>query len=382
MEKKTIGSFIAALRRANGMTQQELADRLHVSNKAVSRWEREESAPDLTLIPVLAEIFGITSDELLRGERSGDKKTEPPQNRDKAEKQLRYLVSRSLRSFKTSCMIAIMLSVIGLILLYAVSYGFYKPQIGFALLAILAAASITLTGIAMMRLREVREENELISDAEASLSEKIKLCEFRFSALSFGTSLLAFALGLPLICYSDSSFESVITFSSYLYVLPPFLLATGILLLNGIPAYKSLILGIRPIFDSTQKNCAKITAVQGALALLFAILIDGAQKDFYSSFLSYIALLPLLGVFISVPIFCRLFRTDKKDVLISGIRNALLTLILMLYLDARIVGKVVGDGYEYVYVSDDRATNFFLILFSIALLVTAEILRRRIKKTS
>lgn len=45
MERKTIGSFIAALRKANGMTQKELADRLPVSDKAVSRWERDECAP-------------------------------------------------------------------------------------------------------------------------------------------------------------------------------------------------------------------------------------------------------------------------------------------------------------------------------------------------
>ena len=41
MEKKTIGGFIAALRKANGMTQKDLAERLNVSDKTVSRWERE-----------------------------------------------------------------------------------------------------------------------------------------------------------------------------------------------------------------------------------------------------------------------------------------------------------------------------------------------------
>lgn len=66
MERKTIGSFIAALRKANGMTQKELADRLPVSDKAVSRWERDECAPDISLIPVIAELFGVTSDELLK----------------------------------------------------------------------------------------------------------------------------------------------------------------------------------------------------------------------------------------------------------------------------------------------------------------------------
>ena len=66
MEKKTIGSFIAALRRAKGMTQKELAEKLYVSDKTVSRWECDESTPDLYLIPVIADIFGITADELLR----------------------------------------------------------------------------------------------------------------------------------------------------------------------------------------------------------------------------------------------------------------------------------------------------------------------------
>ncbi len=73
MEKKTIGQFIAALRKANGMTQKELAEKLNVSDKAVSRWERDENAPDLSLIPVIAEIFGVTSDEILRGERAAAK---------------------------------------------------------------------------------------------------------------------------------------------------------------------------------------------------------------------------------------------------------------------------------------------------------------------
>lgn len=69
MEKKTIGSFITALRKANGMTQKDLAEKLNVSDKTISRWERDDGTPDLSVIPVIAEIFGVTCDELLRGER-------------------------------------------------------------------------------------------------------------------------------------------------------------------------------------------------------------------------------------------------------------------------------------------------------------------------
>ena len=71
MEKKTLGSFLSILRKAKGMTQRELAELLNVSDKAVSRWERDESMPDILLLPVIADIFDVSCDDLLRGERKG-----------------------------------------------------------------------------------------------------------------------------------------------------------------------------------------------------------------------------------------------------------------------------------------------------------------------
>ena len=59
MEKKTTGQFLSVLRKAKGMTQRELAELLNVSDKAVSRWERDESMPDILLLPVLADIFDV-----------------------------------------------------------------------------------------------------------------------------------------------------------------------------------------------------------------------------------------------------------------------------------------------------------------------------------
>ena len=70
MEAKSIGKFIATLRKANGYTQAQLAEMLGVSNKTISNWENEVSYPDLSLIPVIADMFNVTSDELLRGEKN------------------------------------------------------------------------------------------------------------------------------------------------------------------------------------------------------------------------------------------------------------------------------------------------------------------------
>lgn len=69
LDKEKMGLFIAQLRREKEATQKELADRLYVSDKAVSKWERGLSVPDISLLLPLAEILGVTTTELLRGER-------------------------------------------------------------------------------------------------------------------------------------------------------------------------------------------------------------------------------------------------------------------------------------------------------------------------
>ena len=76
MKKKTLGMMIASLRKENGMTQLDLAEKMGVTDKAVSKWERDLSCPDVNTIPKLAEVFGISVDELMqiKAEAQGDGK--------------------------------------------------------------------------------------------------------------------------------------------------------------------------------------------------------------------------------------------------------------------------------------------------------------------
>ena len=134
MEKKTIGGLIAALRKANGMTQKDLAEQLNVSDKTVSRWERDDGAPDLSVFPVIAEIFDITCDELLRGERKSPQQQETtPENTPtpKGEKQRQRLLAVSLSKYKTRSMIAICLALVGLLAAMAFNFGFNRAYLGF-----------------------------------------------------------------------------------------------------------------------------------------------------------------------------------------------------------------------------------------------------------
>lgn len=65
MSNKSMGEILSTLRREKGMTQRELADMLNITDKAVSKWERDIACPDTQTIPKLAEIFGVSVEELI-----------------------------------------------------------------------------------------------------------------------------------------------------------------------------------------------------------------------------------------------------------------------------------------------------------------------------
>ncbi len=77
MNKEQFGSFIASNRKAAGLTQKALAERLHVTDKAVSKWERALSYPDVTLLEPLAEVFGLGVEELVACEKKKKEEAQP-----------------------------------------------------------------------------------------------------------------------------------------------------------------------------------------------------------------------------------------------------------------------------------------------------------------
>ena len=68
MSNKSIGEMITTLRKKQGMTQNDLAEKMNVTDKAVSKWERNLSCPDVNSISKLAEILGTTVEELLNAQ--------------------------------------------------------------------------------------------------------------------------------------------------------------------------------------------------------------------------------------------------------------------------------------------------------------------------
>ena len=98
----TLGGRIARLRKEKGMTQLELADRMGVTDKAVSKWERDVSCPDIASMPRLAEVLGATVDELMQA-RPGAAAPRPKP----AGKQAGRLVELALKGVAAAMGIAV-----------------------------------------------------------------------------------------------------------------------------------------------------------------------------------------------------------------------------------------------------------------------------------
>lgn len=199
MEKKTIGGFISALRKANGMTQRDLAERLNVSDKTVSQWERDEGSPDLSVIPVIAEIFHVTCDELLRGERkSPTERSEMPADNEtslKGEKQRERLLKSTLSQYQNMTYISMGVSAAGMIVALMCNLAFLKAVLGFLFGAIFFAASIVCQAIFMNKAFLSVEDAGI---DEASLSG-YKRKVIGFAEKSIGLTVFFIGFTFPLI---------------------------------------------------------------------------------------------------------------------------------------------------------------------------------------
>lgn len=205
MEKKTIGKFIAILRKANGMTQKELADKLLVSDKTVSRWERDENTPDLYLIPVIADIFGITSDELLRGERNTNKQeVVEEKNTHKSDKQFRFMVHKQYKEYKNQSMVSLLLLALGVIFATISNEVFTSGLLGF-LLGLICI-------IVVVFFQHLIKENHLIPIDEEEIeyrvleirkvNTKITLREVYILFTALGTFAFLLPLGIYNVAYT------------------------------------------------------------------------------------------------------------------------------------------------------------------------------------
>lgn len=200
MSSNSIGSFLAALRKASGMTQKQLAEKLNVSDKAISRWERDECAPDLALIPVLAEIYGVTSDEILRGKRADPDAAPTPQAEEKSKKRLQFLLNQTHTNYRIRSIISVLVAVVGLIVSMILNLGFTRAYVGFLLGCIFFAGAVVCQIIFTIQCKASLQNDDFDADAVADIKHFV----LRTAQWTYSIICVLFSLTLPLMSVGNA----------------------------------------------------------------------------------------------------------------------------------------------------------------------------------
>lgn len=117
MNNKKVGLFIASLRKEKNMTQKELADKLYISDQAVSKWERGLSMPDISLIEKLSDYLEVSVSEILKGEKI-DNMTKG--NSDEIVKTSIFFFQKQY--FKNKIVLAVSIAIASILMLGIILY--------------------------------------------------------------------------------------------------------------------------------------------------------------------------------------------------------------------------------------------------------------------
>ena len=138
-----LGNNIYNLRKGRGWTQAELADKLGVTNQAVSKWETGDSLPDSALLVPISELFGVSIDELMKGDFSnGGAENKPQENTEKEVRELKNLKPQEWRgkfiAFMCAGLALVFAAIIEIVLVGIIdeSFALYGIMIMMALFAI------------------------------------------------------------------------------------------------------------------------------------------------------------------------------------------------------------------------------------------------------
>ena len=429
MEKKTLGSFLSALRRAQGLTQQGVADRLAVSNKAVSRWERDEAMPDITLLPAIADLFGVTVDELLRGERMREAPTResapviadpdadshgteeegythetPPDPR--ALRGLRAMMRRAVAQIRNLGILAFALSYGGLMVMLGVSYGFYRPVLGYALQLLFELGGLSVLWFASSRMRD--HLNEQIFDAADTRLPVIELARGCYHYANWvwlcgSAAAHAFVLG-SMLCLKSGTHSVLLTSHYAILVLIITLvyiiihacvkpLAIRHLCRPWAPICGEMINTWTPVPHNLRAQVSlalwqfipAILGTVGCMVASYALDHPTGQIDYAS--IAGVGLLAI-GLAVSVaalPLHLRKHPKEshhRRDALIVGIRNLILNAVFLITANASFV-------YIRATSPDGRVENSYywneeMLLLGIAValsvILIAELVRRKVQK--
>lgn len=153
MDNQKFGQFILTLRKEKGWTQLELAEKLHVTDKAVSKWERGVGFPDIKMLEPIAEVFDVSIIEIMRSERMSEQPI-PIENAKEAISNVIDVVAYQRKIERRNILITIITFAVIIMLIFLIDL---MEWIGFFMVClpiIMLGVGIFLIGLSIHRARQ------------------------------------------------------------------------------------------------------------------------------------------------------------------------------------------------------------------------------------
>lgn len=254
MHMKEMGSFLQSLRKSKGLTQQELADMLNVSNKTVSKWENGLGIPEMSTLLLLADLYEVSVDDILRGSKKMQKSDDKPIER------FTYIISKSKHQYVNHLVLSF-----GVLIIALISF-LVSDELGVKMsVSVMIASSFILGSILIQVFNLVRVHYQLKETNEEELVKTFHRKVF-FSSLCLLFCLLWFIIYM---IFMNFTWEKSTYGLLYVAIVP----ALALSLFQTLIIYLLMSLSVKFSFSIKLSKIAKVFSVLFMIILITPFLI-------------------------------------------------------------------------------------------------------------
>lgn len=324
MDQIKTGNFLVSLRKEKNITQQQLADILQVSVKAVSKWEFGEGYPSIQSLKDLSDFYGVTVDEIINGERNKTEAKEPVNTsiQIKEKKPLNFPILRS---------ISLGITGLGIMLFFIIIYCAYSTAGG--LICILFT---TLIGL-VLSLIELKHYKDRKNSIIALFNYEFIIIGIALSFISFCFSLATLTVTVENYYVTVDSFHFATNFVNIAICLIGFL----VLLIWGGIEYGLYLKKGKDFFDALKDKGNRILAVNNVSLIIVLILYVMLDSNKYNCIWYQVVFFAIPSLFEIVEAFINKYEIIFKSINLVLCIAAFITSITMINVFSNYVVELI-----------------------------------------
>lgn len=324
MDQIKTGNFLVSLRKEKNITQQQLADILQVSVKAVSKWECGEGYPSLQSLKDLSDFYGVTVDEIINGERNKTETKEPVNTsiQIKEKKPLNFPILRS---------ISLGITGLGIMLFFIIIYCAYSTAGG--LICILFTTLIGLV-LSLIELKHYKDRKNSI----------IALFNYEFTIIGIALSFISFCFSLATLTVTVENYYVTVDsfhFATNFVNIAICLIGFLVLLIWGGIEYGLYLKKGKDFFDTLKDKGNRILAVNNVSLIIVLILYVKLDSNKYDCIWYQVVFFAIPSLFEIVEAFINKYEIIFKSINLVLCIAAFITSITMINVFSNYVVELI-----------------------------------------